>query len=45
MVNMALAEFAEINDINVSMTGFVCRAEDVADIEDAWDYIKSQASM
>ena len=45
MVNMTLAEFAEISDIDVSMTGFACRVADVAGIDDAWDYIKSEAGM
>jgi len=44
MRDMTLAEFAEINDIDVSMTGFACRTAD-ADIEDAWSYIKSEAGM
>ena len=45
MVNMTLAEFAEISDIDVSMTGFACRVADVAGIDEAWDYIKSEAGM
>ena len=45
MKNMTLAEFAEIGDIDVSMTGFACRVSDVVSIEDAWDYIKSEAGM
>ena len=44
MKNMTLAEFGDIPDINVSMTGFACRAADT-DIEDAWNYIKSEASI
>ena len=43
--NMTLAEFAEISDVNVSMTGFACRVSDVAGIDEAWDYIKSEAGM
>ena len=45
MVNMTLAAFAEIEEIDVSMTGFACRTADVASIEEAWDYIKSEAGM
>ena len=45
MVNMTLAEFAEIEEIDVSMTGFACRVADVAGIDGAWDYIKSEAGM
>lgn len=45
MKNMTLAEFAEISDVNVSMTGFACRVSDVAGIDEAWDYIKSEAGM
>lgn len=45
MVNMTLAEFAEISDIDVSMTGYACRTADVAGIDEAWDYIKSEAGM
>ena len=42
MKNMPLAEFAEIEEIDVSMTGFACRVADVAAIDEAWDYIKSE---
>ena len=45
MKNMTLAEFAEIEDINVSMTGFACRVADVTNIDEAWDYIKTEAGM
>ena len=45
MVNMTLAEFAEVSDIDVSMTGYACRVADVAGIDEAWDYIKSEAGM
>ena len=45
MVNMTLAEFVEISDIDVSMTGFACRTADVASIDEAWDYIKAEAGM
>jgi len=27
------------------MTGFACRTADVAGIDEAWDYIKSEAGM
>ena len=45
MVNMTLAEFAEIEEIDASMTGFACRVADVAGIDGAWDYIKIEAGM
>jgi hypothetical protein len=45
MDNMTLTEFAEIEEIDVSMTGFACRTADVAGIDEAWDYIKSEAGM
>ena len=45
MKDMTLAEFAEIEEIDVSMTGFACRVADVAGIDEAWDYIKSEAGM
>jgi len=45
MVNMTLAEFVEVEEIDVSMTGFACRVSDVAGIDEAWDYIKSEAGM
>ena len=45
MVNMTLAEFAEISEIDVSMTGYACRVADVAGIDEAWEYIKSEAGM
>ena len=45
MKNMTLAEFAEVSDVNVSMTGFACRVADVAGIDEAWDYIKSETGM
>ena len=45
MVNMTLAEFAVISDLDVSMTGFACRTADVGEIDEAWGYIKSEAGM
>ena len=45
MKDMTLAEFAEVSDIDVSMTGFACRVADVAGIDEAWEYIKSEAGM
>ena len=38
MMNMTLAEFAEIEDINVSITGYACRVADVAGIDEAGLY-------
>ena len=29
----------------LSMTGFACRVSDVTDIDEAWEYVKIQASM
>lgn len=45
MVDMGMADYAEISEIDVSMTGFACRVSDVASIDEAWDYIKSEAGM
>lgn len=45
MKDLTLAEFAEIEEIDVSMTGYACRTADVAGIDEAWDYIKSEAGM
>lgn len=45
MKNITLAEYADIEDINVSMTGFACRTADVTDIDEAWSFIKSEAGM
>ena len=44
MKNMKLAEFASVSNINVSMTDYACRVSDVGTIEDAWSYIKGEAS-
>lgn len=45
MVDMTLADYAVISDIDVSMTGYACRVSDVGEIEEAWGYIKSEAGM
>lgn len=45
MVDMGMADYAEISEIDVSMTGFACRVADVAGIDDAWGYTKSEAGM
>ena len=45
MVDMGMADYAEIGEIDVSMTGYACRVSDVAGIDEAWDYIKSEAGM
>ena len=45
MKNMTLADLAEIKDVNVSMTGYACKVSDVGSIDDAWDYIKSEAGL
>ena len=45
MVDMGMADYAEISEIDVSMTGFACRVSDVESIDEAWGYIKSEAGM
>jgi hypothetical protein len=45
MVDMGVADYTEISEIDVSMTGFACRIADVESIDEAWDYIKSEAGM
>ena len=38
MVNMSHAEFSEVTDLNVSMTGYACGTEDL-ELENAWETI------
>lgn len=44
MVDMNKAEFAELSDIDVSMTGYACKVDDVS-AEEAWEFIKSEAGL
>ena len=39
MVDMSLADYAEISDINVEMTGYACGTDDET-LDTAWDSIK-----
>ena len=39
MVDMSLAEYADLSDINVTMTGYACGAEDES-LDTAWDSIR-----
>lgn len=39
MVNISLADYADIGDINVTMTGYACGAEDES-LDTTWDSIK-----
>lgn len=45
MVDMGMADCAEISEIDASLTGFACRVSDVAGIDAAWGYNKSEAGM
>lgn len=38
MVNMSLADYADLSDINVTMTGYACGAEGES-LDTAWDSI------
>lgn len=44
MVDMSLAEYSELSDINVTMTGYACGAEDET-IDTAWESIKANYEM
>lgn len=44
MVNMSLADYAEISDINVTMTGYACGAED-EELSTAWESIKGNYGL
>jgi len=44
MVDMSLDDYAEISDINVTMTGYACGAEDET-IDTAWDSIKGNYGL
>ena len=44
MVDMSLAEYADLSDINVTMTGYACGAEDET-IDTAWESIKGNYGL
>ena len=44
MVDMSLAEYAGISDINVTMTGYACGAEDES-LDTAWESIKGNYGL
>lgn len=44
MVDMSLAEYADLTDINVTMTGYACGAEDES-LDTAWDSIKGNYGL
>jgi len=45
MVDMSLADYAGIGDINVTMTGYACGAEDGETLETAWESIKGNYGL
>lgn len=45
MVNMSKADFAQLNDIDVSMTGYAYKVSDNVSAEEAWEFIKSEAGL
>lgn len=44
MVDMSLADYAALSDINVTMTGYACGAEDES-LDTAWDSIKGNYGL
>ena len=44
MVNMSMADYAGLDDINVTMTGYTCGAEDES-LDTAWESIKANYEM
>lgn len=44
MVDMSVADYAALDNINVTMTGYACGADDM-DMESAWDAIKSNYGL
>ena len=44
MVDMSLTDYAEISDINVTMTGYACGAED-EELSTAWESIKGNYGL
>lgn len=44
MVDMSKADFAQLNDIDVSMTGYAYKTDKVS-TEKAWEFIKSEAGL
>ena len=44
MVDMSLTDYSELSDINVTMTGYACGAEDES-LETAWESIKANYGL
>lgn len=44
MVDMSLTDYADLTDINVTMTGYACGAEDES-LDTAWDSIKENYGL
>jgi len=44
MVDMSLTEYADLSDINVTMTGYACGAEDES-LDTAWESIKGNYGL
>lgn len=44
MVDMSLADYSELSDINVTMTGYACGAEDES-LDTAWESIKGNYGL
>ena len=44
MVDMSLAEYSELSDINVTMTGYACGAEEES-LDTAWESIKGNYGL
>ena len=44
MVDMSLADYADLTDINVTMTGYACGAEDES-LDTAWESIKGNYGL
>lgn len=44
MVDMSLAEYSELSDINVTMTGYACGTEDKS-LDTAWESIKGNYGL
>ncbi len=45
MVDISLSDYAEIENVNVNMTGYACVAEDGETLEIAWDSIKENYGL
>lgn len=44
MADMNKAEFAELSEIDVFMTGYACKVSDTS-ADEAWEFIKSEAGL